>query len=370
MQIQNTDIIDLVKKIKTSSKPLLCIGIGQFLKDACNCFEQFGFVEMIAAVFDNHPREFVWHDRIYHAKSVDEIVQYASNAIIYVSSSYYVDIVEQLNAISELSDTVCYIHAYVIHTPIPYMFPEPKTVQSIPKRIHYFWFGKKEIPEKNLAWMESWKKYCPEYDIVRWDESNYDYAKNEYMRTMYNKGKYAFVSDYARLDVIYEYGGIYLDTDVELIDRIDKFTYNTAFCAMASSMGGPTLGVGFGGCPHFGLFKEWLDCYDSLDCSVVSNSSASSGAYRLPVLQRYGYQSSNVLNEVKNMTIYPTDVMCPQNHNGLPIAFSENTVSIHHFDATWQTEDVVKRREAERFRYEEFHSKYFGYLKRIQTPPN
>ena len=87
----------------------------------------------------------------------------------------------------------------------------------IPKKIHYFWIGGNPKPESVLYCIDSWKKYCPDYEIIEWNESNYDFTKNEYMRQAYEAKKWAFVTDYARLDVIYKYGGIYLDTDVELI---------------------------------------------------------------------------------------------------------------------------------------------------------
>ena len=92
---------------------------------------------------------------------------------------------------------------------------------AIPKKIHYCWFGRNEIPEKTLRCIESWKKYCPDYEIIQWNEDNYDINKIPYMKDAYKEKKWAFVSDYARLDVIYQYGGIYLDTDVELVNSLD-----------------------------------------------------------------------------------------------------------------------------------------------------
>ena len=85
----------------------------------------------------------------------------------------------------------------------------------IPKKIHYFWIGGNPKPESVLYCIESWKKYCPDFEIIEWNETNYDFTKNEYMRQAYEAKKWAFVTDYARLDIIYKYGGIYLDTDVE-----------------------------------------------------------------------------------------------------------------------------------------------------------
>ena len=93
----------------------------------------------------------------------------------------------------------------------------------IPKVIHYCWFGGNSLPEEAKRCIESWKKYCPDYKIIEWNENNYDVNSNEYMKAAYKEKKWAFVSDYARIDVVYKYGGIYMDTDVELVKELDSF---------------------------------------------------------------------------------------------------------------------------------------------------
>ena len=93
---------------------------------------------------------------------------------------------------------------------------------SIPKIIHYCWFGGGTISPENRKCMESWKKYCPDYKIIEWNEQNFEISQNRYAQQAYAAKKYAFVSDYARLAVLYEYGGVYLDTDVELVRPLDE----------------------------------------------------------------------------------------------------------------------------------------------------
>ena len=102
----------------------------------------------------------------------------------------------------------------------------------IPKKIHYCWFGSGELPDKDKKNIENWKKLCPDYEIIRWDESNYDYKKNKYMKQAYKSKKWGFVPDYARLDILYHHGGIYLDTDVELVRNLDILRYQRAFCGV------------------------------------------------------------------------------------------------------------------------------------------
>ncbi len=90
----------------------------------------------------------------------------------------------------------------------------------IPKIIHYCWFGGKPLPDEVKKYMETWKKYCPYYEITEWNESNFDVNQNQYCREAYEAGKWAFVSDYARLKILYDYGGIYMDTDMEVCKAI------------------------------------------------------------------------------------------------------------------------------------------------------
>ena len=115
----------------------------------------------------------------------------------------------------------------------------------IPKKIHYCWFGNNPLPESVQRCIESWKKYCPGYEIIEWNEGNYNINKIPFIEKAYKEKKYAFVSDYARLDIIYNEGGIYLDTDVELIKNIDPLLEHSCFLAL-ESCGAVATGLGFG----------------------------------------------------------------------------------------------------------------------------
>ena len=135
--------------------------------------------------------------------------------------------------------------------------------QKIPKKIHYCWIGGKPIPEHNRKIMESWKKFCPDYEIIEWNESNYDFTKNRYMKEAFENKKWGFAPDYARLDIIYKYGGIYLDTDVELVKPLDDLLNLKGFIGFCQGEH-CNLGEGFGAIPHHPLIKEILDYYDNL----------------------------------------------------------------------------------------------------------
>ena len=137
----------------------------------------------------------------------------------------------------------------------------------IPKIIHYCWVGGKPKPQSVLYCIESWKRCCPDYEIREWNESNYDFTKNEYMRQAYEAKKWGFVPDYARLDIIYEYGGIYLDTDVEMLRSPDELLGQDGFMGFENTGDGEyfvNCGHGFGAVPHHEVIRKARDLYNVL----------------------------------------------------------------------------------------------------------
>ena len=134
---------------------------------------------------------------------------------------------------------------------------------SIPKVIHYCWFGKGEMPKLAKKCIKSWKKYCPDYEIICWNEENFDLTQNRYMKEAYEAGKWAFVSDVARLIIIYENGGIYLDTDVELIKPIDDLLQSKGFMGF-DEKGIVATGLGFGAEKGNEIVGEFLKDYNNI----------------------------------------------------------------------------------------------------------
>lgn len=135
---------------------------------------------------------------------------------------------------------------------------------SIPKIIHYCWFGGGAISPENRKCMESWKKYCPDYKIIEWNDQNFDISTNRYAQQAYEAKKYAFVSDYVRLAVLYEYGGIYLDTDVELVRPLDELLELPGFMGFQTNNEVAT-GLGFGARKGNSVVQALLRDYDALD---------------------------------------------------------------------------------------------------------
>lgn len=218
----------------------------------------------------------------------------------------------------------------------------------IPKKIHYFWIGGNPKPESVLFCIDSWRKYCPDYEIIEWNETNYDFSKNEYMRQAYKAKKWAFVTDYARLDVVFQYGGIYLDTDVELIkpwDSLLKYRGFMGFDQTTEKDHFVATGLGFGMEPGNQLLREMMADYENVKCPGENGviKYIPCPYLNTQVLRRHGLENEDRDQMVQNIMIFASDVFCPKSYNTLRLRTTERTLSIHHFDGTWQDSKGKRR---------------------------
>ncbi|MEE0930950.1 MAG: glycosyltransferase [Acutalibacteraceae bacterium] len=212
---------------------------------------------------------------------------------------------------------------------------------SIPKVIHYCWFGRGDIPEKDLKCIESWKKYCPDYEIKCWNEDNYDVNKNLFIKQAYDKRKFAFVSDYARLDIIYNHGGIYFDVDVEVIKNIDSLLEHKAFFGLeeVESKYYVNSGLGFGAEKNLFFLKEIMEVYENSNflledgninakpCPIITNE--------VLLKQKNLDIRKNKFYNVDGIIIYPTEYFNPKSYETGKLNITDNTMTIHHYDGTW-----------------------------------
>ncbi len=220
---------------------------------------------------------------------------------------------------------------------------------SIPKVIHYFWFGHSELPDIAVKCIESWKKYCPDYEIKRWDEDNFDFSDCPYAVEAYNDGKYAFVTDYARLKVLYELGGVYLDTDVELIKPIDELMEFQGFAGFEK--GGPTpygrgffvaTGLGLGSVAGHSVIKALIDDYKSISF-FKENKKADLTACperNTEVLRKLGLKCDNTYQIIDGLVIMPTEYLSPSDWVTGKCRITKNTFAIHHYLGSWKKNRV------------------------------
>ncbi len=205
----------------------------------------------------------------------------------------------------------------------------------IPKIIHYCWFGGKDIPQEQIEYMKSWEKYCPDYQIMRWDEESFDLKQNTYVKEAYEAKKWAFVTDYVRLYAMVTYGGIYMDTDVEVVKSLDAFLDEKAFSGFEDERSVPT-GI-MASEKGFPFFKELLKDYDG--AHFVREDGSYDMTTNVDLITRKcvqnGLELNNKLQRVNEFALYPNDYFCPKDHHTGIINKTKNTYTIHHFAGTW-----------------------------------
>lgn len=207
----------------------------------------------------------------------------------------------------------------------------------IPKKIHYCWFGGNPLPELAVKCIESWKKFCPDYEIIEWNESNFDLNYNDYVKEAYAAKKWAFITDVVRLHALVNYGGIYMDTDVEVLKPLDDFLDLEAFLgferANAISTGIMAAEKGQK------LFVELLNDYkgehflkDDGTLNTVTNVVRVTKS-----CLKYGLVLDNTKQMVNGSILFPKDYFCPKDLVTKKLFITENTYTIHHFDGSWMS---------------------------------
>lgn len=236
----------------------------------------------------------------------------------------------------------------------------------IPKVIHYCWFGHNPKPELVQRCIASWRKHCPDYEIVEWNEDNFDVSQNEYAREAYEEKKWAFVTDYARLWIVFHHGGIYLDTDVEVIKSFDDLLDAPAYFGFEDAASIST-GLGFGAEKHNPVVGAMLEDYDTihfrredgtldkLPCPIRNTKAI---AHYLP----QNMTGTSVV-KIQDAVFYPPEYFCPLSADGTTMKKTKDTHSIHRFSATWLSEDemIVHEYRVFRGKCEKKFGKKLGY---------
>lgn len=207
----------------------------------------------------------------------------------------------------------------------------------IPKIIHYCWFGGNPLPELALKCIESWKKYCPDYEIIEWNEKNFSIDDAPlYVRQAYKHKKWAFITDYVRLYAMTRFGGVYMDTDVEVVGSLDPFLRHRAFSGFEDTNAIPT---GIMACEKgFPLFEALLGYYDT---AVFENPDGTLNyTTNVKVITDMCLERGLVLNdtyqEIDGFALYPHDVFCPVSWRTMMLERTQNTVTVHWFAGSWR----------------------------------
>ena len=276
-------------------------------------------------------------NRAYEIRHPDSLREVGDNTVVLLTNSKFSGIIDFLNDIDSLKEADCYI--------IPIM-QKMERHNTIPKTIHYCWFGGMEMPSFLQECMESWHRVCPDYKIVKWDESSFDVSKYTYTKQAYEKGRYGFVTDVARLDILYNHGGIYLDTDVKLIKPLDSMLTNKGFVGF-ERWGNINSGGGIGAVQYHPMIREMLDyrirypfVFDDGSLNIETN-----GMYETVPFIRRGLRIDNTLQIVNDMTVYPAEFFHPYDYMSCEEQIRDCTVSVHYFYGGWMEDDDKKNRE-------------------------
>lgn len=241
----------------------------------------------------------------------------------------------------------------------------------IPKIIHYCWFGGNPLPEEAKHYISTWKKYCPGYEIKEWNENNFDVNQNQYCREAYEAKKWAFVSDYARLKILYDQGGIYMDTDVEVCKPLDDLA---SYCFWSGFESKTQILTGtMASCRGAELLRYLLSYYDDKhfknedgSCDITTNVVTITGMIK----EKYDVELNNTFQIFgENYAIFPFEYFCAKDFFSGKVHRTENTYTIHHFNGSWlskyDSRKIMLRKTLTNLMGRAFVEKILDFKKRV-----
>lgn len=340
-------------------KEIVCWGIGNYFAAFLDSAELYLKKLNLSYLVDNDKQRIlagaVINNRKISVVSAEEFVKKWKDEILIITTVHYNAIIEQLKNIEGLESLKCFIYPLITHPRCERkMIIKRKDVPLIPSKIHYCWFGRGRMPEIEKQYVQGWKQKCPDYELICWNEENFDIRRVPYVRWAYEKGMWAFVSDYVRVWALYTMGGFYFDTDVEILKSIEELRYQSAFIGMEES-GCVNSGVGMGAVRGNELLKELLSKYEILSYDELESRE------RLPVnaqretelFRKYGMKANNQYQIVNDISVFPSEFFSPLLVGSKKAEITENTFSIHHYHLSWLKERERKAIWKENLREED-----------------
>lgn len=369
MLLKNCGYKEFEKKIKDEKKKIVVYGagmIGQIIVPYL--VEEYGLYKNLACFVDMDQRK--WGRKVkicgreYEITKADFVKTIDDSYVLLITNSEFIPIINFLDSISSLDEVTGYIVPIMqiceLKDSESIIIQRNKKQAVIPKKIHYCWFGRKEMPVFLKECILSWSVLCPDYEIIKWNEDNYDVDKHNYTREAYEKGKYGFVSDMARIDILYENGGIYLDTDVTLMKSLDDLLYQDGFIG-TEKWGNINSGGGCGFVAGHFMLKKILDYRDQFHFLLEDGSlnMETNGVYETKPFLEEGFKPNNHLQTVGNVTVYPSYINHPYDYMSREIHKKAETISIHHFCGGWMENE-------DHFNRENTQNQYQGIVNRIK----
>lgn len=331
-------------KRNINNKKLIAFGASEFLQVINDNYSELNLESIICYIVDNDlnkvGKNYILGNSRKEIRALEWLINCNHNeyAILIASERFAYEIFEQLNSIKELDDIDCFCLPTIIMNDSGKSFSLNRiaTYNKIPKRIHCFWFSGEEKDSISRKCIESWKKHCPDYEIVEWNASNYDVEKNEFTREAFKACKWAYVTDYARLDVIYNYGGVYLDFDVELLKNIDELLEYRFWAGF-----GPIRDVelaAFGAEKGNDLVEGMLEIYKykKFDANAISLRSVQPLIMDSYVKSK-GFLINGEFQNINNNILLPRNSFSPRNWFTGEIGNLSEAYGIHHCNGSWNS---------------------------------
>lgn len=314
--------------------------------------EKYGLLDHIVFYVDADSRKHKQKVRIgtkaFSIETPDKLKTLSFDAVLLISNSKFEPVINYLDSLSTLNMVEGYIMPMMVIEQTDSAVEEVhkfSETEMIPKKIHYCWFGKNEMPQSLIECIMSWKQNCPDFEIIEWNEDNYDVNRHKYTKEAYDQKRYGFVSDIARLDILYENGGIYLDTDVSLIKNLNPLLYQKAFIA-TEKWGNINSGGGCGFIKGHPMLKKILNFRDSYNFVFPDGTLnlETNGFYETQVFLKSGYLPNNMTQYIEDVTVYPSYVFHPYDYMSCQTLINESTFGIHHFSGGWMDETDQRNR--------------------------
>lgn len=325
-------------------RKIICFCAGEIFKAFC---KDYSVVSQIEYIVDNFKAGTAMQieGRYIPVVSIEQLKHISEETVLVLTSVKVADeIIPQLDQNRVFDGRTLYVPEMFETENMDFVL-EQNSVQLIPKIIHYCWFGGNSMPKCFLENIDTWKRCCPDYEIKQWNETNYDISKNRYMLQAYEKKKWGFVPDFARLDIVATQGGIYLDTDVKVIRSFDSLLQFGLFCGFESKTR-VNFGQGFGAVKGHSVIEMMRKEYEKLDFlnSDGTMNMEPSPVYQTRTLEQLGLIVNGMLQQIEDMIIFPPEYFSPVNEFGYGLP-THNTFSIHQYDGSWYDEEQRKVKE-------------------------
>lgn len=298
-------------------------------------------------------------EKHYEIKSPDFLNKINGKSVIFITNSKFDSVIHFLDEIPNLNQSIGLIipimQIYDSKKKSTQELPLKNEKPLIPKTIHYCWFGGKDMPTSLKKCIKSWEKCCPDYNIVEWNEKNYDIGKYEYTQKAYTEKKYSFVTDMVRLDVLYEHGGIYFDTDVFLKKNIDKFLQLKGFVG-TEKWGNLNSGGGCGFVAGHHVLKELIEYRKNIPFILPDGTMnlGTNGLYETAFFLKKGYKVNNEMQMIDDVLVLPSYINHPYDYVSCELDCRKDTVSVHYFSGGWMEKQELENRRNTQIKYKKF----------------